>query len=240
MKNKLFNSLDEACNMAVGYLVTVNMQHLYELQSNAGLANLFRSAPDMNVCVDGRGAELVIRKTVGRRIPIVVGNELTRALLDRNPDESFLIIGSQRKYIDQLRQLYPKARFDHDDGMFDIANQQDARRLAGRFADHDLGTYRAVFIALGVPKQEMLASELCAMHGSARLYCIGGSFEMITGGLKRAPRIIQAAGLEAIWRLLLQPSKGRFDRTLKTYYYFLRFYFDPKTTELPLALRTAG
>lgn len=226
--------------MTAGYLVTVNMQHLYELQSNAGLANLFRTAPDMNVCVDGRGAELVIRKALGRRIPIVVGNELTKALLDRNPAASFLIIGSQRKYIDQLRKLYPQARFDHDDGIFDIASQQDARRLAGRFADHDLGAYRAVFIALGVPKQEMLASELCALHADASLYCIGGSFEMITGGLKRAPGVIQAAGLEAIWRLLLQPSKGRFSRAFKSYYYFLRFYLDPKTTELPLALRTAG
>ncbi|AOG01341.1 glycosyl transferase WecB/TagA/CpsF family protein [Blastomonas sp. RAC04] len=239
MNNKLFHSLDEACNMATGYLVTVNMQHLYELQSNVGLATLFRTAPDMNVCVDGRGAELVIRKSVGRRIPIVVGNELTKALLDRNPAESFLIIGSKRKYIEQLRQLYPHARFDHDDGMFDISSQQDARQLAGRFAEHDLSAYRAVFIALGVPKQEMLASELSAMHGGARFYCIGGSFEMITGGLKRAPRLVQAAGMEALWRLLLQPSKGRLRRAFKTYYHFLRFYLDPKTAELPLALRPA-
>ena len=239
MPKNLFESLDEACDMKSGYLVTINMQHLYELRSNPSLAQLFRTAPQMNVCVDGRGAELVIRKAVGRSIPIVVGNELTKAVLDRNPQSNFLIIGSQSKYIEQLGQLYPGARFDHDDGIFAIKTQQDANRQAARFADNDLSSYRAVFIALGVPKQELLACALSELHPDARFYCIGGSFEMITGGLKRAPRIVQAAGMEAIWRLALQPSKGRFGRAFKTYYHFFRFYMNPGSAQLPLALSAA-
>jgi N-acetylglucosaminyldiphosphoundecaprenol N-acetyl-beta-D-mannosaminyltransferase len=36
---------------------------------------------------------------------------------------------------------------------------------------------------------------------------VGGSFDVLTGFIKRAPRWVQALGLEWFWRLLIEPRK---------------------------------
>ena len=36
---------------------------------------------------------------------------------------------------------------------------------------------------------------------------VGGSFDVLAGFIKRAPRWAQAAGLEWLWRLLMEPRK---------------------------------
>ncbi len=36
---------------------------------------------------------------------------------------------------------------------------------------------------------------------------VGGSFDVLAGFIKRAPRWTQAAGLEWLWRLLMEPRK---------------------------------
>jgi N-acetylglucosaminyldiphosphoundecaprenol N-acetyl-beta-D-mannosaminyltransferase len=36
---------------------------------------------------------------------------------------------------------------------------------------------------------------------------VGGSFDVLAGFIKRAPRGVQALGLEWLWRLLIEPRK---------------------------------
>lgn len=70
----------------------------------------------------------------------------------------------------------------------------------------------AVFVGLGMGKQELLAHEL--LQGNAVLAVgVGGAFDMIAGVLPRAPLFLQRLGLEWMWRLWLQPS--RFSRIVK-------------------------
>ncbi|MCL1976278.1 MAG: WecB/TagA/CpsF family glycosyltransferase [Firmicutes bacterium] len=69
-----------------------------------------------------------------------------------------------------------------------------------------------LFVALGLPFQE----RFCALYQNklnvAVTIGVGGSFDVIAGRVKRAPRFMQRLRLEWLWRLILQP--GRFLRIL--------------------------
>ncbi len=70
-----------------------------------------------------------------------------------------------------------------------------------------------VLVGLGSPKQEKFIDEnYKKINASAFLGC-GGSFDVMSGTLKRAPEIFIKLHLEWFYRLLKQPS--RFKRTLK-------------------------
>ncbi|NCB39263.1 MAG: glycosyltransferase [Erysipelotrichia bacterium] len=70
-----------------------------------------------------------------------------------------------------------------------------------------------IFVALGVPRQEWFISKLrnCIDHGIA--IGVGGSFDVISQTLPRAPVWMQQCGIEWLFRLWLEPS--RFMRMLK-------------------------
>ena len=67
-----------------------------------------------------------------------------------------------------------------------------------------------VFVALGPPKQEyfilQLKLELSKIkHYPIVLMAVGGSFDVVSGRLPRAPVLFRKPGLEWLWRLILQP-----------------------------------
>jgi N-acetylglucosaminyldiphosphoundecaprenol N-acetyl-beta-D-mannosaminyltransferase len=64
-----------------------------------------------------------------------------------------------------------------------------------------------VFVALGAPKQERLIVEHGEALGAKVLLGIGGSLDMAAGDVRRAPRAVQRAGAEWLWRLALEPRR---------------------------------
>ncbi|MCX6763154.1 MAG: WecB/TagA/CpsF family glycosyltransferase, partial [Candidatus Moranbacteria bacterium] len=65
-----------------------------------------------------------------------------------------------------------------------------------------------VFCNFGVPYQEKFINSI--KNDRIRLAMgVGGSFDYLTGRLKRAPQFIRAVGFEWFWRLLLQPKRWK-------------------------------
>lgn len=64
-----------------------------------------------------------------------------------------------------------------------------------------------LFVALGAPKQEYWIYEHLDRLGVPLAMGIGGSFEMVSGATRRAPRWVQAAGMEWLFRLALEPRR---------------------------------
>jgi len=75
---------------------------------------------------------------------------------------------------------------------------------------HFLETHpaRFVFLAVGSPRQEVVAEAL-VRRGKATGFglCIGASLLFLTGGERRARRPVQKAGLEWAWRLAGDPKR---------------------------------
>lgn len=209
----------EVAALREGYLVTVNMQHLYSALHEEEWRNAFFLSPRATLCLDGRGAQRLYQWRFGRRFPRVAGNEALAHSLGKTAGQSVLVIGSTEEIISKISDLYPTTRFDHVGGRFDIATKVEGEALAARILQQQSRPSGLVVVALGVGKQELLAQAL-ADHVAVPIFCIGGSLEMLAGVLRRAPRPVQALGLEALWRLALEPTSGRLKRMVKSYAYF--------------------
>ncbi|MFN2461516.1 MAG: WecB/TagA/CpsF family glycosyltransferase [Candidatus Velthaea sp.] len=66
-----------------------------------------------------------------------------------------------------------------------------------------------LFAGLGSPKQERWIDEFAAAAGVGVAIGVGGSFDVLAGSVRRAPRIVQRAGLEWAYRLLREPRRWR-------------------------------
>jgi N-acetylglucosaminyldiphosphoundecaprenol N-acetyl-beta-D-mannosaminyltransferase len=64
-----------------------------------------------------------------------------------------------------------------------------------------------VWVALGCPKQELWMARNAAFLGVPMMVGIGAAFDFLAGDKKRAPRWIQDAGLEWLFRLLSEPRR---------------------------------
>jgi N-acetylglucosaminyldiphosphoundecaprenol N-acetyl-beta-D-mannosaminyltransferase len=72
------------------------------------------------------------------------------------------------------------------------------------------GLFKAdiIFVALGAPRQEQWMNEAMPHLPAAKiLMAVGGSFDMISGAIPRAPGWLRSAGLEWFWRFALEPRK---------------------------------
>ena len=63
-----------------------------------------------------------------------------------------------------------------------------------------------VFVAMGSPKQELLMEEISQRH-PAIYQGLGGSFDVYTGNVKRAPKWWVDHNLEWAYRLVKEPSR---------------------------------
>jgi N-acetylglucosaminyldiphosphoundecaprenol N-acetyl-beta-D-mannosaminyltransferase len=64
-----------------------------------------------------------------------------------------------------------------------------------------------IFVALGAPKQELFIDRYIRQTNVPIAIGVGGSFEIITGITKRAPRLIQHMGFEWLFRLAQEPRR---------------------------------
>lgn len=78
-----------------------------------------------------------------------------------------------------------------------------------------------VFIAMGSPKQELLMGEMQKNH-SALYMGLGGSFDVYTGSVKRAPDWWIRHNLEWAYRLFKQPMRIKRQLSLIKFYYKLK------------------
>ena len=75
-----------------------------------------------------------------------------------------------------------------------------------------------VYVAMGSPKQEILMADMMKQH-QAIYQGLGGSFDVYTGRVKRAPLWWQKHNLEFLYRFLKQPQRYRRE------YYRLKFLY---------------
>lgn len=66
---------------------------------------------------------------------------------------------------------------------------------------------RVLFVALGAPKQEFLISKLKKEMPETIFIGVGGSFDVWSGMVKRAPLVWQKMGLEWLYRTIKEPSR---------------------------------
>lgn len=72
-----------------------------------------------------------------------------------------------------------------------------------------------LFVGFGFGKQEFWCKDNMEFLQESEIkwiICCGGTFEFISGDIKRAPKFIQKIGFEGVWRLIMEPKLFRLKR----------------------------
>ena len=66
-----------------------------------------------------------------------------------------------------------------------------------------------LLVGLGAPKQEKWIYDNLRLTGAKVAIGVGGSFDVMAGNVKRAPKIFRKLGLEWFYRLITQPTRWK-------------------------------
>lgn len=184
-----------------GILVAINAEKII----NANPTTLDIINNNIAYC-DGSGAVLAARQK-GAHPEKIAGCELWLHIVGRFHDKkSFYIIGATPEVnaatVAKLRASYPG---------IDIVGARDGylRTPADRealIADVAAKKPDVVFVAMGSPTQELLMADMLKRH-KAIYQGLGGSFDVYTGKVKRAPKWWIDHNMEFAYRLLRQPKR---------------------------------
>lgn len=204
-----------------GTLVAINAEKILTAESDPVVRELITAAEYKYA--DGISVVRSIRKKYpGAEVSRVAGADLWEALMQRAGAEGtpVFLVGGKPEILAQteekLRRLWQVNIVGTQDGYF-----SDAQRPALFERIRDSGAV-IVTVAMGSPRQELLMSACREVQPNALYMGVGGTYDVFTGHVKRAPKVWQNMGLEWLYRLLSQPS--RIKRQLKLLRYLAWHY----------------
>ncbi len=201
-------SLEEALEYAYktrGQVVTLNPEMVMNSRDNASLKNIIQSA-DL-VIPDGVGIEIGL-KILGKKARRIAGIEfayaciamfnelkLPIALVGASQEVNELAVAELKKKFAGLNVAYSHNGFFKDETLiFEDLKKSDAE---------------LVLVALGSPKQEEFIYKLKKDMPNTLFIGVGGSFDVWSNKVERAPEFYQKAGLEWLYRTVKEPARFR-------------------------------
>ncbi len=193
-------------------ICTPNPEIVMEAQHDSELMGILKAA-DM-VTPDGVGVVWASKYSKIRITERVSGYDLILNIFERIKDTDYTVYffggapGVADKAAVMMKNKYPGLKIvGVHNGYFD---EKEERRI---IADIKRVQPSLLLVGLGSPKQEKWIYSNLRLTGAKVAIGIGGSFDVMSGNLKRAPKIFCRFGLEWFYRLITQPT--RFKRMLK-------------------------
>lgn len=192
--------------MRQGTLVAINAEKVLTAEDNAEVRTLIDAAEFKYA--DGISVVRSIRKKYPEaNVSRVAGADLWEALMARAGAEGtpVFLVGGKPEVLAQteakLRQQWNVNIVGSQNGYF---KPEDRQAL---FARIQASGAKIVTVAMGSPKQEIFMRDCRMVHPDALYMGVGGTYDVFTGHVKRAPKVWQRLGLEWLYRLLSQPSR---------------------------------
>jgi N-acetylglucosaminyldiphosphoundecaprenol N-acetyl-beta-D-mannosaminyltransferase len=206
-------------------------------------AKLVNMRTDALLCRDVQTSDLVLAdgmsvvwasRILGEPLPErVAGIDLMHEIMgccNRHGHGVFLLGASEavsEKVETEFKRLYPGAIIaGRRNGYFEADEEQaiaDQIKASGA---------RVLFLAMTSPKKENFMGAWGDHMRIPVIHGVGGSFDVVAGKVKRAPRIFQALGLEWLYRTLQEPTRLG-PRYLKTNYLFIKQVLQQRIGRLP-------
>lgn len=209
-------TMDETVEKVAGFvrsgrphrIMTLNPEFLYRAQFEGRLLELARRA-DL-VTPDGMGIVWACR-LAGHPVPErVAGTDLMLRLAERAAAEGWRIFllgaapGVAAEAAGKLCESYPGLQVaGTGHGYF---KDEEENGLAVKIKKT---RPQLVFVALGAPRQEEWIDRRLEDTGAAAAMGVGGSFDVVAGKVRRAPRWVRSINLEWLYRLVKKPSRWR-------------------------------
>lgn len=205
-------AFDEISRQQNVHIVTINPEMIELAVKNEEFSDILKSA-DI-IIPDGIGIKIAF-KIKGIQTERLAGIELAYNILAKAAENDLpvALIGAKseilalacknlKSKIQNLNIVYSR------DGFF---KEDEEGSIIENIAS--LGA-KVVLVALGAPKQDIFIQKLKQACNGTIFVGVGGSFDVWSGVVKRAPVVFQKLGLEWLYRTITQPS--RFKRIFPT------------------------
>ncbi|WP_416913427.1 WecB/TagA/CpsF family glycosyltransferase [Paracoccus sp. (in: a-proteobacteria)] len=190
-------------------LATINMDHLVKLRRDRA----FRAAYSAQDLVVADGNPIVWLSRMARRpLTLVPGSDMVMPLCQLAADEHVpvALVGSTDAALtaaaDHIRARIPGIRIVSTIAPpmgFD-ASSEDAGRI---LRDIRASGARLAFLALGAPRQEMLAARGRKDTPEIGFASVGAGLDFLAGNQRRAPEWVRKVAMEWVWRMMSAPQR---------------------------------
>lgn len=209
-KDKLLDEIFERVkNNQKTFVITANAEIAMHARSSSDYLEIAKKA-DI-IVPDGigvvKGAK-ILKQNITERIP---GIELMISLIEHanSNNESIYFYGAKEetllKMIDNLKQKYTSLNIvGYHHGYHDDSDNKILNEIKTLKPDY-------IFVAKGCPLQDVWINKVLSEVDKGLFMGVGGSFDVISGNVKRAPQIWQKLNLEWLYRVLSDPKRiGRY------------------------------
>ncbi|SEP75638.1 N-acetylglucosaminyldiphosphoundecaprenol N-acetyl-beta-D-mannosaminyltransferase [Virgibacillus subterraneus] len=218
LKNHIYPSL---MNEHKQFIVTANPEIVMKTRENEQYEQAVQSAD--YVVPDGAGI-LIAAKYM--KLPLqerIAGYDLMLDLLEFANEKrlSCFFLGAKEevneKAVLEVEKRFPNINIaGRHHGFFKLDDQELVEKVQNANAD-------IVFVALGLPRQELWIARHSVRFQKGIFMGVGGSLDVLAGEVNRAPEIWIKLNLEWLYRLLKQPFRVK--RILKVFEFMVRIMF---------------
>lgn len=187
------------------FIITVNPEIIMKSYKNIEIKEMLLN--DNNILVpDGIS---IIKKAKQYNINIkerITGVDISSKALEicNKNKKSIYLFGAKKKVLDKLiiniNQKYPNINIiGYSDGYVEDKDKVMQEIIS---LSPDL-----ILIALGVPNQELLINKYIEKAKKGVFIGVGGTFDVLSGCKKRAPKLFIKLNLEWLYRIICEPTR---------------------------------
>lgn len=192
-------------------IVTANAEIIYQASKNDKMKTVINAA--QMVTADGSGVVWASRQLGQPLQQRVTGIDLVNSICQQSAKDKWKIYilgsapGVAATAANNIQNKFPGCNIiGTHHGYFDSEEEKQI------IAELEQLKPDVLFVALGAPKQEYWIADHLPQLQIPVAMGIGGSMDVLSGNVKRAPKWMQKMSLEWLYRLLIQPT--RFKRVL--------------------------
>lgn len=199
-----------------GVAIAINPEKVLKSMESKDVKRILKSATFPYA--DGIGVVKVLEQKSNIKLSRIPGVQLWQSIVARASifKKRVYLLGSNEDTlnvcVDKLKQQYDLNIVGYQHGYF-VDEAQEIEKIANSLAD-------IVIVALGSPKQELFIEKCRQSHPHAFYMGVGGSFDVYSGKVKRAPDFWINLNLEWFYRLIKEPKRIVRQLSLLKFYYF--------------------
>ncbi|MGH4140116.1 WecB/TagA/CpsF family glycosyltransferase [Clostridium sp.] len=209
---KIFNDNIEALLRSINNFEKVHIVSGNPEVLNSGLQNnilLDNFTSESSIIIPDGISTVICSKIVGQPVKEkIAGIELMDCLVKKCEKENLgiYLLGSTKKTVDMcninLQTKYRKLNvLGSHDGYFDLDNCEELLEEIEKVSP------KVIFVAMGCPRQELFIAKYMDRLPCSVFMGVGGSFDIIAGNLKRAPKWMINIGMEWLYRVVKEPFR---------------------------------
>lgn len=185
-------------------IVTSNPEIYMNALDNKNIYNMLMDKRT-SVIPDGVSVSYALKKVFKKNVNVTPGVELLVNILDyANKNKKSIFLYGAKKEVNEKFKNYVKTNFNNIKILDNIDGYLEEKKVKEKVIKTKPDI---VVAALGVPKQELFLYDVLNNLNKSLCIGVGGSFDVLSGSVKRAPKLIRKLKIEWLYRIIKEPKR---------------------------------